>query len=288
MRHLWSRNNVSQSGEFWKWACKRASLAVSWKRPFLYPLLKMLIDLLQRFLRVPAFIDFFDYAEGIEYAPIMTAERTNIEPYPNSITGFPYEAGAGSLLKMCDLARLSCPSYGGPTVRISLPLAASSSANLTELCLNAHGSDGPTLARQVAWRIEDVPSVSARILRAARDAKIARQRLRAVSVSKSGDGLACAGMTPSRACRIVQGSTRRSSRHLRRRRICRYQRRSAENRFAVQTAARLWLLPMTTFSPALHRGRSSADMLAPETKPGRKPASSIRRAPMPPPQPGVI
>src|ERR1700739_97554 len=60
--------------------------------PFLYPLLKMFIDLLQRFLSVAAFIDFFDYAQGIEYAPIMTADRTNIEPYPNSITGFSYEA----------------------------------------------------------------------------------------------------------------------------------------------------------------------------------------------------
>jgi hypothetical protein len=29
------------------------------ERPFLYPLLKMLIDLMQRLLRVPAFVDFF-------------------------------------------------------------------------------------------------------------------------------------------------------------------------------------------------------------------------------------
>src|ERR1700747_1846986 len=63
------------------------------ERPFLDPLLKMLIDLLQRFLSVPAFIDFFDYAQGMESAPLlMTADRINIEPYPNSITGFSYEA----------------------------------------------------------------------------------------------------------------------------------------------------------------------------------------------------
>ena len=59
------------------------------ERPFLYPLLKMFVDLLQRFLGVPAFVDFFDYAQGIEYAAITTAHRTDIESEPNRITGFP-------------------------------------------------------------------------------------------------------------------------------------------------------------------------------------------------------
>jgi hypothetical protein len=61
------------------------------ERPFFYPLLKMFVDLLQRFLGVPAFINFFDYCQGMEYASIMAAERTNIKSYQNRITGFPYE-----------------------------------------------------------------------------------------------------------------------------------------------------------------------------------------------------
>ena len=82
------------------------------ERPFLYPLLKMLIDLMQRLLRVPAFVDFFDYAQGIEYTPIVTAKRTNIEPYPNSITGFPYETSLQ--LKVRDLSR-----YGGAALALA-------------------------------------------------------------------------------------------------------------------------------------------------------------------------
>src|SRR5215472_4696641 len=61
------------------------------ERPFLYPLLKMFVDLLQRFLGVPTFADFFDYGQGIEHAPIMAADRTNIEFYRDRITGFPYK-----------------------------------------------------------------------------------------------------------------------------------------------------------------------------------------------------
>src|SRR5260370_1564623 len=82
------------------------------ERPFLYPLLKMLIDLLQRLLRVPAFIDFFDYAQTIEYAPIRTADRTSIEPYPNTITGFAYETSLQ--LKLRDLSRC-----GGPDLALA-------------------------------------------------------------------------------------------------------------------------------------------------------------------------
>src|SRR5438105_13941958 len=88
---LVARNNVSQSGEFWKWACKRASLAVSWSVRSSIRCSRCSLTCSSAVLRVPAFIDFFDYAQGIEYAPIMTADRTNIEPYPNSITGLPYE-----------------------------------------------------------------------------------------------------------------------------------------------------------------------------------------------------
>jgi hypothetical protein len=61
------------------------------ERPFFYPLLKVFVALLQRFLGVPAFINFFDYSQGIQYAPIGAADRTNIESYPDRITGFPYE-----------------------------------------------------------------------------------------------------------------------------------------------------------------------------------------------------
>ena len=89
------------------------------ERPFLYPLLKMLIDLMQRLLRVPAFVDFFrlcpdysDYAQTIEYAPIRTADRTSIEPYPNSITGFAYETSLQ--LKVRDLSRC-----GGPDLALA-------------------------------------------------------------------------------------------------------------------------------------------------------------------------
>ena len=64
------------------------------KRPFFYPLLKVFVALLQRFLGVPAFINFFDYGRGMEYASIMAAERTNIKSYPNRITGFPYESSS--------------------------------------------------------------------------------------------------------------------------------------------------------------------------------------------------
>src|SRR5438045_1375739 len=82
------------------------------ERPFLYPLLKMLIDLMQRLLRVPAFVNLFDYPQNIEYAPIMAADRTSIEPYPNSITGFPYETSLQ--LKVRDLSRC-----GGPALALA-------------------------------------------------------------------------------------------------------------------------------------------------------------------------
>ena len=81
------------------------------ERPFFYPLLKMFVDLLQRFLDVPAFINFLDYGQGMEYVSIMAANRTNVESYPNRITGFLYETSLQ--LKVRDL-----PCGGGAALAL--------------------------------------------------------------------------------------------------------------------------------------------------------------------------
>jgi hypothetical protein len=57
-------------------------------RPFLDALLQQFVCLLQRLLSAPAVIDVFDDPQCVEYPAILTAYRTDIDPYPDRFTGF--------------------------------------------------------------------------------------------------------------------------------------------------------------------------------------------------------